>query len=98
MWFLKMECPGHAHVKRIEVVAKMRIAAAHGARDSHACSVSWSIAREWSGSSAACQTRGQRIVGCNSGVQGVSIRNLAPQGVARNVGEPAVAKSGDIKI
>jgi hypothetical protein len=22
MWFLEMECPGHAHVKRIEVMAK----------------------------------------------------------------------------
>src|SRR5215472_11410590 len=98
MWFLEMECPAQAHVKRIEVMAKMRVAAADGAGDSRTCAVSRSVAREWSGSSAAGQTRGQRIVGRDSCIQSVSVRDLTPQGVARNVGEPAVAKSGDIKI
>src|SRR5690348_10733397 len=88
MWFLEMKSPGHPHVKRIEVMAKMRIAAANGARDRDACAVSGSVARKRSGGRTACQAGGQRIVSRDSCVQGIS----------GNVGKPAVAKARDVEI
>src|SRR5215471_20846278 len=96
MRLLEMESPGHTHVKGIEVMTKMRIAAADGTRDGHASAVSWAIAGQRSPRSAgAC---GERIVRGDRRVQLVAVLDLASQGVARDVGQAAVAKSGNVEI
>src|SRR5229473_697865 len=98
MRFLEMKGSCDPRIKRIETVAKMDFRV-HLKRTC-SCGIQELplVARERAGSASALEASGQRVVGDDGGVQRGAVLNLASQGVARNVGEPAVAKQRDIKI